>query len=219
MAHTVICRECKTKFDRDTHPYVCVGYQRYAHADCYLRARVENKKLPELPIIDPADTVTCIYCKKQFKKSEIEYVQISNNKYSHLKCSELEEQREKTPAEQLNEYIMKLYDQAYVPPLVQKQIKNYINEYNFSYSGILKSLIYYTEIQHKTLNLSAGIGIVPYIYKNAYEYYYSIWSANQINNTKEFEQYIPKDINITIERPKREAHRKNRFKFLDEETT
>ena len=60
-------------------------------------------------IIDPTDEVSCKYCKKRFRKSETEYIQITNSQYAHVSCAELESKREKTDAEKLDDYIMKLF--------------------------------------------------------------------------------------------------------------
>ena len=63
-----------------------------------------------------------------------------------MECSELEAKREKTDAEKLDDYIMKLMNYDYVPPMARKQINQFIKEYNYTYSGILKALIYYYDI-------------------------------------------------------------------------
>ena len=62
----------------------------------------------------------------------------------------------------LEQYINKLFHTDYVDPRIQKQIKNYIKEYNFTYSGILKSLVYFYEVKQNPVEKSNdGIGIVP----------------------------------------------------------
>ena len=48
---------------------------------------------------------------------------------------------------QLDQYIMNLFHTEYVDPRIQKQIKNYIENYNYTYSGILKSLVYFYDVQ------------------------------------------------------------------------
>ena len=43
-----------------------------------------------------------------------------------------------------------------------------MKEYNFSYSGILRTLIYFYDIRGNTIEASnGGIGIVPYVYEEA----------------------------------------------------
>ena len=116
----------------------------------------------------------------------------------------------------LEQYINKLFHTDYVDPRIQKQIKNYIKEYNFTYSGILKSLVYFYEVKQNPVEKSNdGIGIVPWVYKQAFNYYYAIWLAQQKNTDKTVENYIPKETEIVIPRPKPKPYRKHLFSFLD----
>ena len=113
---------------------------------------------------------------------------------------------------------MKLFGYDYVPPRAKKQINEYITEYNYTYSGMLKALIYYYEIQGGDLEKAHdGIGILPYIYSKAREYYYNLWQAQQRNEYKNIEQFKPKVIEVRIIPPKRDIPKRNRFSFLDEE--
>ncbi len=117
----------------------------------------------------------------------------------------------------LEQYINKLFHTDYVDPRIQKQIKNYIKEYNFTYSGILKSLVYFYEVKQNPVEKSNdGIGIVPWVYKQAFNYYYAIWLAQQKNTDKTVENYIPKETEIIIPRPKPKPHKKHLFSFLDD---
>ena len=117
----------------------------------------------------------------------------------------------------LEQYINKLFHTDYVDPRIQKQIKNYIKEYNFTYSGILKSLVYFYEVKQNPVEKSNdGIGIVPWVYKQAFNYYYAIWLAQQKNTDKTVENYIPKETEIIIPRPKPKRHKKHLFSFLDD---
>ena len=117
----------------------------------------------------------------------------------------------------LEQYINQLFHTDYVDPRIQKQIKNYIKEYNFTYSGILKSLVYFYEVKQNPVEKSNdGIGIVPWVSKQAFNYYYAIWLAQQKNTNKTVENYIPKETEIIIPRPKPKPYRKHLFSFLDD---
>lgn len=218
MSHYVKCKICGERFDRDATSYVQVSKQRYAHAECYLRERAKDTSLPQLEITDPTNFVTCVYCKKTIDKTKDAYKQIGNKKYAHLSCLEIEEKREKTEAEKLDLYIMKLFKWDYVKPRVKKQISQYIDEYNFTYSGIRKALMYFYEIKGKSLDKAqGGIGIVPYIYQDAYNYYYALWEAQQKNKDIVVEQYVPQVKEIFIPIPERKTRTRKLFTFLDEE--
>ena len=224
MGHNVICTICRTKFDRDKEAFSLTGSRRYAHASCALREYALHPESEKPQITDPNDFVTCIYCKKTFNKSEELFKLFTNGKYSHQTCYELEQTRELTDQEKLEKYIMKLFDSDYVYAKIQKQIKDYITNYGFTYSGIHKALVYYYEVKGNKFDAGkaqGGIGIVPFVYQHAYNYYYAIWEAQQkqenISDAKSVEKFIPKVIEVKIPVPQRETKKRKLFSFLDEE--
>ena len=218
IAHPVICSICKTTFDRDKIAYVQTAARRYAHADCSLRQAAELNKEITFTVIDPTDEVSCKYCKKRFKKSETNYIQITNSQYAHVSCAELEAKREKTDAEKLDDYIMKMFGYDYVPPRAKKQINDYVQEYNYTYSGMLKALIYFYEIKGGDVEQAHdSVGILPFIYNEAKQYYFNLWSAQQRNNLKDIKQFIPEVVEVHIQPPQRNIPKRKLFSFLDEE--
>ena len=218
MSHFVLCPYCRTKFDRDKEEYAIVGTRRYAHAACMLREAEKDPNYIKKEIIDPNDNVVCAYCKKPMSKKDEDCVMIGNNKYVHKACQELEEKREKTDKEQLEDYIKDLFQISYIDPRVKGQIKKYIDEYNYTYSGIRKALIYHYEIKGGDKSkANGGIGIVPYVYQNAYEYHYNLWLAQQKNKDVEVTLYAPKVKEIVIPRPQRKVKKRQLFTFLDED--
>ena len=61
----------------------------------------------------------------------------------------------------------------YVEPRIQKQIKEYIEEYGFTKDGILKALQWWYDVKKNPIGdlKNKTIGIVPYIYdKDVKEY-------------------------------------------------
>ena len=112
---------------------------------------------------------------------------------------------------------MHLFGDAYVSPRIRKQINDYVNTYNFTYSGILKALTYFYEIKDGDKDkANNGIGIVPYVYKDAFNYYYNLWLAQQKNKDFKYEEYHPEEIVIKIPRPQRSIKKRQLFTFLDE---
>lgn len=168
-----------------------------------------------------AHKVKCYYCGQVFDRDKEPFVQISARRYAHKECSISKEkllaQTEKDKIE-LEEYILKLFHTDYLDPKIRKQIKQYVEEYNFTYSGIHKALIYHFEIKGGSIEKSnGGIGIVPYVYQNAYRYYYSLWEAQQKNKNKQVEEYKPKVKEVIIPQPQRKLKKRKLFSFLDEE--
>ena len=126
--------------------------------------------------------------------------------------------QENKDREELYDYIMKLFNISFVDPKIQKQIKKYIEENNYTYSGIKKALVYFFEIKGNSVEkANGGIGIVPYVYTQAYNYYYSLWLAQQKNEDKIVQEYIPKVKEIVIPIPEKNPRKRKLFSFLDDE--
>jgi hypothetical protein len=118
----------------------------------------------------------------------------------------------------LENYIMKMFNTTYIDPRIRKQIKQYVEDYHYTYSGIHKSLTYFYEIKGNSIDkANGGIGIVPYIYQKAYQYYFSLWEAQQKNKDVVIEEYVPIVKEIIIPPPQRKTKKRKLFTFLDEE--
>ena len=96
-------------------------------------------------------------------------------------------------------------------------MNDYIREYQYTYSGMLKALVYFYEVKGNNKNkANGGIGIIPFIYKDAYNYYYNLWMIQQSNKDKNVIDYVPKLKEIKIPIPKKEPQKRSVFTFLDE---
>lgn len=168
-----------------------------------------------------AHIVTCIYCHKKFDRDKNEFVQVSQRRYAHLACTQSDNERliqEEKDRENLYAYVCKLFNCTHVDARVQKQIKQYKEEYEYTYSGMQKALTYFYEVKANDISkANGGIGIVPYVYKQAFNYYYALWQANQRNEDKVIEEYKPNVKEIIIRNPERKIKKRPLFTFLDEE--
>jgi hypothetical protein len=142
---------------------------------------------------------------------------LTNGKYAHKECAKLEQTRERTDAEKLDDYIMQLFNYEFVPPMIRKQINNFIKEYNYTYSGMLKALKYFHEIKGNPIQERSGIGILPYVYRDAYNYYYSLWLANQKNEHKVIIDYKPVVREVRIPPPQLKPRKRRLFSFFEED--
>lgn len=108
--------------------------------------------------------VKCQYCERQVDKAiSVRY----KDKNFHKECQILQEQRDKLCA-----YICELFDLKKPGVLVYTQIKNYIEKYGYTYTGIQKTLYYFYEIKKNSKqNSHQAIGIVPYVYDEAKEFF------------------------------------------------
>lgn len=168
-----------------------------------------------------AHFVKCYYCGGRFDRDKVECVAVNSRRYAHVECSMSETEKltkEEQDKRELEEYIMKLFKTSYVEPRVQKQIKQYKEEYNYTYSGIKKALIYFFEVKGNSIDkANGGIGIVPYTYQAAFNYYFALWEAQQKNENKIVQEYVPNVKEIIISRPTCRVKKKPYFSFLDEE--
>lgn len=223
--YIVKCLYCGELFDNKKELYVKPNSRRYAHANCYLREKVKNPALVELTIFDPADEVTCIYCKKKFFKSKIDnYKILDNGKYAHVECCEIEAKRELTDKEKLDNLIIQLYELKFVSPRVQKQINDYITKYDYTYTGIKKTLEYMHFVKKLPVDKAAfdtyGIGLVKSYFDQAKRYYKAIWEAQQSQkeslNGYSIADFVPQPIEISIPAPRRKELKRQLFTFLEE---
>ena len=123
-----------------------------------------------------AHYVICSKCGKRFDRDKIQAVRTGARRYAHYECEptgEIVPLPEKDPdLVQLEEYIDKLFGKSCNKALVNRQIKEYTTEKGYSYSGILKSLIWFYEVKGNSTEQShGGIGIVPYIYEESSRYW------------------------------------------------
>ena len=158
-----------------------------------------------------AHRVKCVYCSQMFDRDKEMYIQVGR-RYAHQNCA-LSEEDKKTQEEKdkqdLDDYIIKLLKIDYIDARIRKQIKQYVEEYKYTYSGIKKALVYFYEVKGNSIEkANKGIGIVPYIYRTAYEYYFSLWQAQQRNQVQDVSIYIPVIKEIHIPRPQRKIKKR-----------
>lgn len=150
--------------------------------------------------------VTCVYCNEKFDRDTIPFVQISTRKYAHQECSDkfsIIKTQEEKDYEALENYIMNLFGKDYINAKTRKQIKQYKEEYEYTFSGMQKALFWWYNIEGNSISkANDGIGILPYIYQKAHEYYYRIWLAEMANSLDEIEKYKLKTKEIEINSPR-----------------
>lgn len=163
-----------------------------------------------------AHYVICSVCKQRFDRDKVQAVKTGARRYAHYRCKQdgelvpLPKQEIDEDLIELENYIKKLLKEDFINAKVRKQIKDFQQQYGYSYSGMLKSLIYFYEVKNNPIDKSNGsIGIVPFVYKDAYNYYLSIFLANDQNKNITFIQKVKEYI---IKPPKK---RGTKNKLLD----
>lgn len=170
-----------------------------------------------------ARLVKCFYCQEYFDREKEECVSISARRYAHKSCADLygvKKTQEELDYEALEQYIKKLFNESYVSAQIKKQIKDYRSEYGYTYSGILKTLIYWFEVKGNNIsdNAQYGIAIVPYIYKQASDYYYALFLASQANDSINIKDYLPQTKEVVISTPTTTVRPRKLFKFNEAES-
>lgn len=148
--------------------------------------------------------VICKYCGCRFNRDVEPFVEIGARRYAHKTCADKVDAaipQDEKDYNNLEAYIKKLFNMNTVNAKTKKQIRDFREEYGYSYTGILKTLYWWYEIQDHTTELARdGIGIVPYIYADAEKYYYTLYLAKMVNDN--VIEYKPRVEKIEIASPR-----------------
>ena len=163
----------------------------------------------------------CKVCGVKFDREKIQAVFAGARRYAHQTCMP---NGELVPMPQVDkdlvaliEYAKNLLGNDYNAARVKKQIKDFKEEYGYSYSGMLKSLVYFYEVKGNSKEkANGGIGIVPFVYNDAYNYYLSLFQAAQANKNKDLNKHIAHIKEIVIKPPKVQM-KKHFFDFLEDD--
>lgn len=127
-------------------------------------------------------TVTCQYCKMQVNKAKA--VKVANRKYccpEHAEPYRREHPQKPTSQSEIDKSFQLLIEEicrrfAISKPtgLMLRQIKQYRDEYEFTYDGMRATIWYYCEIAHpnQELNVNYGVAMIPYSYEDAKAFYW-----------------------------------------------
>lgn len=146
----------------------------------------------------------CLYCGLEFDRDKLPYVQVTNMRYAHKECYakiEANKTQDEKDYEFLTNYIEQLFGIGYITAKIAKQIRDYRVAYGYTYSGMYYALEYWFEVRKAPIDkANQGVGIIPYIYDQAKEYYQNINRANSLNS--DVFNYRAKVTEITIAPPK-----------------
>lgn len=111
--------------------------------------------------------VRCAFCQNLVDKDEaIRH----NEKNFHKICYD-----DYLSRKEVIKYVAKLFgfkNEEKPGPKINSQLKTFTTKYPFTYKGILNALTYHFEVKNGSkTKADEGIGIVPYVYEEAQEYY------------------------------------------------
>lgn len=149
--------------------------------------------------------VKCLYCGEVFNAKPNEegvvWYKPRSNRYAHIKCGK--EQSEQQTAEdkafdELYRYVQKEQGSNFNFVQFKKVTDAWIKDYKYTYSGMLKSLLYFYEIKgnSKEKLREGSIGIIPFCYNQAYNYYYEIYLASQKAGSGDYNTSLKREIEI-----------------------
>jgi len=165
--------------------------------------------------------VKCLYCGQNFDLNVIEGIKVNSNRYAHKTCADQRSQlqtKEDKDKEAFFRYCSEKFGKQFDFVRTKRMADSYIKKYSYTWSGMLKCLIYFFDIKKNPVEkANGGIGIIPYIYQEAHDYYYDIWQAQQLNANKKIENYVPEVIEIKIPPPEPKPKKRRLFTFLDRE--
>jgi hypothetical protein len=146
--------------------------------------------------------VKCFFCGNAIDRNKEQFTQVQK-RYAHTQCAESDAQ-DKLLRKELNAYIFELWDGDVNFALIGRQINQFQTEYNYTLSGILGTLNYCYGVKKLRPEKAQGIGIVPYHYKEARNYYKTI----QQGRANSSEILDLKKVVVTIAPPRSEIFKK-----------
>lgn len=129
--------------------------------------------------------VICQHCREKFVRTEGNFIKDTKG-YYHDTCHKTMLQ-ERAGREDLLKYCYEILGKDMNPALIQKQLKQFVDKYHYTESGVKGTLYYLVEIKKMRLNPKMGIGIVPYYYTKARDYFTKL---DDITDLPQFETIV-----------------------------
>ena len=149
--------------------------------------------------------VKCLYCNQIFDaQPEGEgtiWFKPKKNRYAHIECGkthEKEQSAEERDFEDLYNYVKREQGANFNFVQFKKITTSWKKDYNYTYSGMLKSLLYFYEVKNNSKEKlrEGSIGIIPFVYTQAYNYYYEIYMATERAGTGNYNNSAAREIEI-----------------------
>lgn len=118
--------------------------------------------------------VKCYYCGKSFDRDKEPWEKPVKNRYAHKSCYDNKDDF-LNGEDKILEKCKEIFKDDFNRVRIKGQIKKFLAE-DRTIDGILKSLEYFYDVRgNDTSRSNGGIGIVPYVYDEALEY----WSKKE----------------------------------------
>lgn len=150
--HKVKCPICNEDFDTDKVAWLPYGKRRYAHKSCM--EKVQNVNVPAS----------------------------DQNGYEAFRASALAALAEsRVNSTSIMDYCHWLFSGKGNYVLIGQQLEQYLNGYNFTPAGVMRTLYWFYELTGHSKENWNSIGIVPYVYHEAKEFYLKKYVSDTTN--------------------------------------
>ena len=120
--------------------------------------------------------VKCQLCGTQLDKKDV--VRFEEKNY-HAHCAE--EMNFKMKIYSYVAQLFKFKNERKPGPVIMSQLKNFMEKYQYTYNGIYHTLVYCYDVKKMSIvKAKEGIGIVPYLYEEAQEYFKNFYKKQQV---------------------------------------
>lgn len=132
--------------------------------------------------------VKCLFCGKMFDAQEDGRDKIwykpRANRYAHIECGkqhEANKTQDEKDYDKLYRYVKENQKENFDYVKFKKIVEAWQKDYNFTFNGMYYTLIYFYEVKKNSKEkfINGSIGIIPFCYKDAENYYYNIYIASK----------------------------------------
>lgn len=115
-------------------------------------------------------------------------------------CPDCLEVREKAKAdrEELYEYVSELFKVDFPSMMMMTQIRDFREDRGYTYKGMTLALEYWIDTLGNDMSNAKGVGIIPYIYEDAKNFY--IEKLNVRRSLENMEQPLTTDRTVQVKR-------------------
>ena len=149
--------------------------------------------------------VKCLYCGQVFDAQPQDenkiWIKPRSNRYAHKNCAEKKDQaktQEEKDFEKFYQYVKKEQGKNFNFVQFKKVTDAWKKDHGYSYNGMLKTLLYFYEVKGNSKHKlrEGSIGIIPFQYQQAYNYYYEIYMNSLRAGTGNYNSTKSKEIEI-----------------------
>ena len=163
----------------------------------------------EIKTIPKKNLRKCLYCGGDIDITKDEYCMARANRYAHKECYEKNSSPDEIFIPQIYSYLKTQVHITYDYPKCEKQRIYFVTKLGYTNEGIYNALRYFYGVKKASPDKSGNrIGIVPYVYEEAKEYYKNLENKQKLIKREIEKQSINKKETIHISLKKTQPKKK-----------